>query len=205
MLASNKMSTRGVDPGCLCCGSCQRPGCTLKCSKCATTYYCSQACQVKDWNSRHKQLCKIIQRENAALSSFISSHSYPSYDAMMKTLSVPPPPLAPASERKDDPSSLKLMDNIVYLQNPVYLDPATPYDDDVHRYCQELYNILLGKDLARIVEIGNHLDKKGGFQLMQSVHTILQHQSPLAQDKYLASCFGTILKRWWNGVGQWRM
>ena len=46
------------------CGGCGKRGEGFKkCTKCKVTYYCSRECQVKDWKSGHKQLCKLLSRQ----------------------------------------------------------------------------------------------------------------------------------------------
>jgi len=39
------------------CGNCKKGGCTMRCQRCLTTYYCSKNCQVTHWPA-HKQTCK---------------------------------------------------------------------------------------------------------------------------------------------------
>lgn len=35
----------------------------LRCSRCHTSYYCDQQCQMKDWQCEHKHLCKVLQQQ----------------------------------------------------------------------------------------------------------------------------------------------
>lgn len=41
------------------CNECKKPSCSKVCSRCTAVFYCSQACQKKDWPS-HKRVCQRV-------------------------------------------------------------------------------------------------------------------------------------------------
>lgn len=45
------------------CRSCYKEGANLRCGRCIAVYYCSKACQRKDWKKSHKRMCaKYIKK-----------------------------------------------------------------------------------------------------------------------------------------------
>lgn len=45
------------------CSSCEKPAeKLLRCTRCWTVAYCGQACQIKDWNLQHKNICQKKER-----------------------------------------------------------------------------------------------------------------------------------------------
>ena len=46
-------------PSCTCCG--QRKPDMKKCSQCKSVFYCSSACQTKDWGNIHNKICRTLQ------------------------------------------------------------------------------------------------------------------------------------------------
>ena len=46
-------------PSCTCCGN-RKPD-MKKCSKCKSVFYCSSACQAKDWTNIHNKICRTLQ------------------------------------------------------------------------------------------------------------------------------------------------
>lgn len=54
--------------------------------------------------------------------------------------------------------------------------------------------------------MGEKLDALGGFDLMQSCYDLLHLHTPVAedvsQDAFIARTFG-VLRRDWDGVGEW--
>jgi hypothetical protein len=50
------------------------------------------------------------------------------------------------------------------------------------------------KASTRLAEIGNHLNKEGGFQLMQKIYKCVHNKRGR----------GSYLDRAWNGIGEWQ-
>lgn len=51
------------------CASCDAPNCTMRCSLCHITYYCSRTCQVQDWKSQHSKTCINNKKNKKKLKS----------------------------------------------------------------------------------------------------------------------------------------
>lgn len=76
--AAREIRLKGADKGHTMCGceDCSTPGGALltrqklkACGACRSVFYCSAACQKKDWTSRHKPLCKKHTASRTSTSS----------------------------------------------------------------------------------------------------------------------------------------
>ena len=57
--SSQISSSTGLWSSCTCCGN-KKPD-MKRCSRCKSVFYCSDACQTKDWENIHKQICRTLQ------------------------------------------------------------------------------------------------------------------------------------------------
>ena len=62
-LLGQKILPLRVDTACDTCKSSLSP--LKKCMQCKQTAYCGRKCQVEDWKGEHKQICKMLQQEQA--------------------------------------------------------------------------------------------------------------------------------------------
>ncbi|ROV97968.1 hypothetical protein VSDG_04873 [Cytospora chrysosperma] len=76
--AAREIRLKGADKGQTMCGceDCSTPGGAMltwqklkACGACRSVFYCSAACQKKDWTSRHKPLCKRHTTSRTSTSS----------------------------------------------------------------------------------------------------------------------------------------
>jgi MYND finger/Zinc finger, C3HC4 type (RING finger) len=63
MTSSIVDETVGIPRDCITCDGpgCDRPGPTKRCARCRATYYCSAACQKRDWANGHKPSCFPVE------------------------------------------------------------------------------------------------------------------------------------------------
>ena len=56
---SQSSSSAGDWSSCTCCGN--KKSNMKRCSRCKSVFYCSDACQTKDWENIHKKICRTLQ------------------------------------------------------------------------------------------------------------------------------------------------